>query len=268
MTPSTCSRSAAGKQPGVEEALANPSPAVQPILNYRPQEGGRESPTPHDKDAEPSDNDKEEGYYEPAQPTAGPSNTGATPFESAPPIAGPSNLGATPTSAKPSMTQILAVMPQLLAAQARPASAPEGPTFRTPSMRAPDNFDGTNPSKLRAYIQSSNLIFHNNQRSFPNDRQKVIYAVGYLTGKCAKWIKPFLSQLENEDPTFLLNSWEIFESQLFFLYGDWKETCNAELELNKLTMRDNGYASTSITDFCALFGRIEDWGEQALMFKF
>ena len=119
MAPSTRSRSvAAGKQPRVEETPANPSPAIQPILDYRPQEGGRESPTPHDEAAEPSDDDEEEGYYEPAPPVAGPSNTGATPFESAPPTAGPSNFGAAPPSAEPSMTQILAVMTQLLEAQA------------------------------------------------------------------------------------------------------------------------------------------------------
>ena len=269
MAPSTRSRSvAAGKQPLVEETPANPSPSIQPILDYRPQEGGRESPTPHNDTAEPSDDDKEEGYYEPAQPTAGPSNTGATPFESAPPIAGPSNLGTATPSAKPSMTQILAVMTQLLAAQARPASVPEGPAFRTPSMRAPDNFDGTNPSKLRGYIQSCNLIFHNDLRSFPNDRRKVIYAAGYLSGKCSKWIEPYLSQLGNEDPNFLLNNWEIYESQLFSLYGDRNETRNAELELDELTMKENGYASTYITEFRALMGRIEGWGECALMFKF
>ena len=169
MAPSTRSRSvAAGKQPLVEETPANPSPAIQPILDYRPQEGGRESPTPHDDAAEPSDDDEEEGYYEPAPPVAGPSNSGAAP----------------PSAKQPTMTQIPAVMIQLFAAQARPASVPEGPAFRTPLMRAPDNFDRTNPSKLRGYIQSCNLIFHNDQRSFPNDGQKVIYRAGYLSGKC------------------------------------------------------------------------------------
>ena len=67
MAPSTRSRSvAAGKQPLFEETLANPSPAIQPILDYRPQEGGRESPTPHDDAAEPSDDDEEEGADGPA----------------------------------------------------------------------------------------------------------------------------------------------------------------------------------------------------------
>ena len=60
MAPSTRSRSvAAGKQPRVKETPANPSPSIQPILDYWPQEGGRESPTPHDDAAEPSDYNKE-----------------------------------------------------------------------------------------------------------------------------------------------------------------------------------------------------------------
>ena len=238
MAPST--RSATGRQPCVDSTPANPTPALQPVLDYRPPAGGRESPTP--QEAANESESEEEGI----------------------PIAGPSNVDATP---EPTMTQVLAMMAQILATRT-PTTASEGPVFRTPSMKAPDSFDRTNPSKLRGYIQSCNLIFHNDIRSFPNDRRKVIYAVGYLSGKCAKWIEPFLSKLGNEDPNFLLNNWEIFESQLFSLYGDRNETRNAELALDELTMKDNAYASTYITDFRALSGRIEGWDKRALMFHF
>ena len=127
MPPST--RSTAGRQPRVQQTPANPAPTIQPIIDYRPQEGERESPTPQEA-AEPSDIEEEEdmAYFEPA-----------------PPVAGPLNSGAAPPRAKPTMTQILAVMTQLLEAQARPASVPKGPAFRTPLMRAPENFDGSNP---------------------------------------------------------------------------------------------------------------------------
>ena len=52
------------------------------------------------------------------------------------------------------------------------------------------------------------------------------------------------------------------------LYGDRSETRNAELELEKLMMRDNGYTSTYIPDFRALVGCIKDSGKRALMLKF
>ncbi|MBW0566472.1 hypothetical protein O181_106187 [Austropuccinia psidii MF-1] len=35
------------------------------------------------------------------------------------------------------------------------------PAFKTPSMKAPECFDGTWPFKVRSFIQSCQLIFHN-----------------------------------------------------------------------------------------------------------
>ncbi|MBW0518386.1 hypothetical protein O181_058101 [Austropuccinia psidii MF-1] len=47
--------------------------------------------------------------------------------------------------------------------------------FKTPSMKAPDYFDGTQAHKLRGFIQSCQLIFHNDPESSFSDRKKVLY---------------------------------------------------------------------------------------------
>ncbi|MBW0488850.1 hypothetical protein O181_028565 [Austropuccinia psidii MF-1] len=44
--------------------------------------------------------------------------------------------------------------------------------FKTPSIKAPDYFDGTQAYKLRALIQSCNLILHNNPERLFSDRKK------------------------------------------------------------------------------------------------
>ncbi|MBW0536598.1 hypothetical protein O181_076313 [Austropuccinia psidii MF-1] len=113
------------------------------------------------------------------------------------------------------MTQIIA---NLQAASLSEASAP--PAFKTPSMKAPECFYGTQPFKVRRFIQSCPLIFHNDLENFSQDRKEALYATSSLIGRAAKSIEPYLSNLTNQDSNYLLNSWSLFESQLFTLCGD------------------------------------------------
>ncbi|MBW0497412.1 hypothetical protein O181_037127 [Austropuccinia psidii MF-1] len=99
------------------------------------------------------------------------------------------------------MTQIMA---KIQAASSSEALRP--PAFKTPSMKEPECFDGTQPFKVRSFIQSCQLIFHNDQAKFAQDRKKVLYATSFLIGRAAKWIEPYLSNLTNQDPNYLLNS--------------------------------------------------------------
>ncbi|MBW0575432.1 hypothetical protein O181_115147 [Austropuccinia psidii MF-1] len=117
-------------------------------------------------------------------------------------------------------------MANLQAASSSKSSRP--PAFKTSSIKAPECFDGTQPFKVRSFIQSFQLIFHNDPANFSQDRKKVLYATSFLIGRTAKWIEPYLSNLINQDPNYLLNSWNLFESQLFTLFGDPNEVRKAE----------------------------------------
>ncbi|MBW0474415.1 hypothetical protein O181_014130 [Austropuccinia psidii MF-1] len=90
------------------------------------------------------------------------------------------------------MTQIMA---NLQAASSSRASRP--PAFKTPSMKAPEFFNGTQPFEVRIFIQSCQLIFHNDLANFSKDRRKVLYATSFLIGRDSKWIEPYLSNLTN-----------------------------------------------------------------------
>ncbi|MBW0557108.1 hypothetical protein O181_096823, partial [Austropuccinia psidii MF-1] len=136
------------------------------------------------------------------------------------------------------MTQIIA---NLQAATSSEASRP--PAFKTPSMKAPECFDGTQPFKVQSFIQSCQLIFHNDPANFAQDRKKVLYATSVLIGRAAKWIEPYLSNLTNQDQNYLLTSWKLFESQLFTLFGDPNEVRKAEAELDPLRMKEGGHVS-------------------------
>ncbi|MBW0573597.1 hypothetical protein O181_113312 [Austropuccinia psidii MF-1] len=135
-------------------------------------------------------------------------------------------------------------------------------------MKAPECFDGTQPFKVRSFIQSCQLIFHNDPENFSQDRKKVFYATSFLVGRAAKWIDPYLSNLNNQGSIYLLNSWPLFESQLFTLFWDPNEVRKAEAELDGLRMKEGGHAALYITNFRCLVSIIGDWGERALIRHF
>ncbi|MBW0555529.1 hypothetical protein O181_095244 [Austropuccinia psidii MF-1] len=164
------------------------------------------------------------------------------------------------------MQQMTKIMNNLQAALTSEASRP--PAFKTPSMKAPECFDGTQPFKVRSFIQSCQLIFHNGPVNLSQDTEKVPYATSFLIGRAEKWIEPYLFNLTNQDPNYLLNSWKLFESQLLSLFGDPNKVSKAEAELDCFRMKEGGHVSLYISDFRCLVSRIGSWGERALIHHF
>ena len=65
------------------------------------------------------------------------------------------------------------------------------PPHRT-KIHEPDQFDGSEPQKLRTVLVQCELNFQDRPRSFDNDRAKVIYAQSYLKGMALDWFEPEL----------------------------------------------------------------------------
>ncbi|MBW0577260.1 hypothetical protein O181_116975 [Austropuccinia psidii MF-1] len=72
------------------------------------------------------------------------------------------------------MEQMATIMGQL-SQEAAPRNNSKAPAFKTKSMKEPDFFGGTQAHKLRGFIQSFQLIFHNDPEHFFSDRKKVLY---------------------------------------------------------------------------------------------
>ncbi|MBW0512049.1 hypothetical protein O181_051764 [Austropuccinia psidii MF-1] len=124
-------------------------------------------------------------------------------FSNAPEVPQGSNLAPTNqplvSQSDPSllrmMDQMTHFMGQLTQAVS-PRDNSKGPAFKTPSMKAPDSFYGTQAHELRGFIQSCQFIFHNDPE--------------ILTGRAGKLIEPYLSNISNEDPSYLINHWQLF----------------------------------------------------------
>ncbi|MBW0466126.1 hypothetical protein O181_005841 [Austropuccinia psidii MF-1] len=83
------------------------------------------------------------------------------------------------------MEQMATIMGQLSQA-ADPRDNSKAPEFKTPSIKAPDPFAGTQAHKLRGFIQSCQLIFHDDPENFFSERKKVLYSISLLTGRAGK----------------------------------------------------------------------------------
>ncbi|MBW0471528.1 hypothetical protein O181_011243 [Austropuccinia psidii MF-1] len=137
------------------------------------------------------------------------------------------------------MEQMTQFMGQLTG-EFSPRDTSRASQFKTPSMKAPDSFDGTKAYKLRGFIQYFQLLFHNDPENFFSERKKVLYSTSFLTGRDREWIKPYLSNISNEDPSYLLNNWQLFETQLFTLFGNPNEVRKAQQEMDNLRMKESG----------------------------
>ncbi|MBW0506573.1 hypothetical protein O181_046288 [Austropuccinia psidii MF-1] len=103
---------------------------------------------------------------------------------------------------EPSLLDIIQQMTQTMAhiQAASSSEASRRPTFKNTPIKEPNCFDGTQKFKLRSFIKSLHLIFHNDKEGFSQYRKKVYYSTSFLIGRAEKWIEPYLSNLSNEDP--------------------------------------------------------------------
>ncbi|MBW0527144.1 hypothetical protein O181_066859 [Austropuccinia psidii MF-1] len=113
---------------------------------------------------------------------------------------------------EPSLLAIMQQMTQIMANLQTDSSSESSrpPACKTPSMKTPECFYGTQPFKVRSFIQYCQLIFHNDLANFSQERKKVLYATAFLIGWGARWIEPHLSNLTNQDPNYLPNSRRFF----------------------------------------------------------
>ncbi|MBW0508234.1 hypothetical protein O181_047949 [Austropuccinia psidii MF-1] len=89
---------------------------------------------------------------------------------------------------EPSLLAIMQQMTQIMAnfQAASSSDSLRPPSFKIPSIKAPECFDGTQPFKVRSFIESCQLIFHNDLVNFYQDRKKILLANSFLIVRDAK----------------------------------------------------------------------------------
>jgi hypothetical protein len=166
----------------------------------------------------------------------------------------------TPDEDVPNLANAITLLAQTLR---HPRDAPQ----TIPSkVREPDQFDGQDSRKLRAFLVQLAINFQDRPMVFRDDRTKVNYALSYLKGTALEWFEPGLFRSGLLEPPWL-SSWVSFVHELQTNFGPHDPTGDAEAELERLHMKDNQRITRYMVDFNRISSQLQ-WGEAALRHQF
>ncbi|CDO77765.1 hypothetical protein BN946_scf185025.g3 [Trametes cinnabarina] len=135
------------------------------------------------------------------------------------------------------------------------------------NVREPDQFDGSDPSKLHSFFMQVELVFKARPRTFDTNKKKVTYAISYLKGMALAWFEPYLLECDSGNLPEFLYSYVVFQEELRVNFGPYNITGQAEHNLENLRMVDNQRISKYITQFNRLTMQVH-WGRTALHYQF
>ena len=131
----------------------------------------------------------------------------------------------------------------------------------------PDQFDGTDPKKLCAFLIQCELNFQDWPHAFRTDRAKVTFAQSYLKGMALEWFVPDL--LNNHAKRKLwMDSWQEFILELQLTFGPHDPIGNAKNQLDKVHMKDNQRINKYLVEFNRIASQLQGYGEAALRHHF
>jgi len=157
-----------------------------------------------------------------------------------------------PTLQQAMATLFQAMMANLPAAPPPAAPAPipqhEGVPCQRVNTQEPDSYDGTDPSKLHAFLSQCKLVFRSSPQAFANDKLKIMYAISYLKGTALCWFEPILS-LDEIDLPLHVYVWNVFEEELKSTFGEPDPVASTMLKLDNLSMKDNHHIAKYNVEF-------------------
>lgn len=134
------------------------------------------------------------------------------------------------------------------------------------NARAPDTFNGTDPSQLNRFIRSCKVYFLNNASRFRTDRSKVLYSGSYLTGLAGDWFEPYTDNTGEHE--VMLDSWSSFEDSLREMFGDSNLKETAEFKLDTMVMKYTDQISTYIITKFRTYSKQLDWDDAGKRYLF
>lgn len=176
-----------------------------------------------------------------------------------------------PTMERPKSTGHSDTTPDLAAALALLAGSLQRSSSRNSSersnVREPDQYDGSDPQKLRAFFTQLELVFKARPKTFDTEEKRVTYAISFLKGTPLQWFEPYLLEIDSDSPPDFMSDYRVFQEELRINFGPYDVTGSAEHELENLHMTDNHKIAKYITQFARLATQTR-WGQEALRYQF
>jgi hypothetical protein len=106
------------------------------------------------------------------------------------------------------------------------------------------------------------LNFRDCPSTFKTGSAKVQYAISYLTGTALQYCEPaILGEIQPEP--LRLGNWHLFKAKLEFNFGPFNNAAQAEIELEKIVMKEHHKAARYFIDFTTASTRT-GWNDTAL----
>ena len=167
------------------------------------------------------------------------------------------------------MAAFFASMTQQMNANQR-AAPPQQHIHHAPRSRVKtrdlDPYDGSDPSKLRAFLAQCRLVFRARPEEYRDDTLKIMYAVSWLSGTAQRWYEPNLALDEDDLPDYAL-TWAAFEEALKGTFGEPDPVASATQKLDNLVMKDHHHLNKYNVDFNE-YSTLTGFDERALYAKY
>jgi hypothetical protein len=150
------------------------------------------------------------------------------------------------------LTDVLAALSQQFSNQSgQPQPQLQQPAAPRAKPRAPDVFDGTDPSKVNIFIMQCAMYITLRAADFPDETAKVSFMMTYLKGSPLDWFQTSLSQAMSNYSTIptWFTSVAAFTEELKTLFGPHDPVTDATIALENLRYRDSGKAVKYSLDF-------------------
>ena len=134
-------------------------------------------------------------------------------------------------------------------------------------LREPDQFDGTDPKKLRAFLIQCELNFQDQPRAFRTDCTKVTFVQSYLKGMALEWFEPDLLNNHAERKLWM-DSWQEFVLKLQLTFSPHDLIGDDENQLDKVHMKDNQWINKYLVEFNQITSQLRGYSEVALRHHF
>lgn len=167
------------------------------------------------------------------------------------------------------LASAIALLARTLSLNSRPAPppAPNSATHERNNVRDPDQFDGSDATKLRSFFAQLELVFKARPKTFSTEEKKVMYAMSYLRGTVLQYFEPYLLESDTDFPPTFMTDYSAFQQELRINFGPYNAIGAAEHELESLRMLDSHRIAKYITQFSRLATQVQ-WGSAALHYQF
>jgi hypothetical protein len=125
-----------------------------------------------------------------------------------------------------------------------------------------DAYNGSNQDKLRTFFLQCMLKFRDRPFTFKTGSAKVQYAISYFTAMALQYCEPaILGELDLKPPW--LSNWDLFKAELEFNFCPFNNAAQADIELEKIGMKEHHKAVRYFIDFTTASTRI--WWDNTVL---